>query len=56
VSGGPVPSRCPGARSFIDKGVDGRRRDTLEPALSAAYEAKARAELGDECAAWFAGQ
>jgi aryl sulfotransferase len=45
-----------GARSFIYKGVNGRWRDTLDPALSAAYEAKARAELGDECAAWLAGQ
>lgn len=45
-----------GARSFIYKGVNGRWRETLDPALSAAYEAKARAELGDECAAWLAGQ
>lgn len=45
-----------GAKSFIYKGVNGRWRDSLDPALSAAYEARARAELGDECAAWLAGQ
>lgn len=44
-----------GARSFIYKGVNGRWRDVLDPELSAAYEAKARAVLGDECAAWLAG-
>jgi aryl sulfotransferase len=44
-----------GARSFIFKGVNGRWRDQLPADLNAAYEARARAELGDECAAWLAG-
>lgn len=44
-----------GARSFIYKGVNGRWRDQLPADLNAAYEARARAELGDECAAWLAG-
>lgn len=43
-----------GAKAFIHKGVNGRWRDEIEPALSAAYEAKAREMLGDECAAWLA--
>lgn len=44
-----------GAKSFIYKGTNGRWRDQLPADLSAAYEARARAELGDECAAWLAG-
>lgn len=43
-----------GAATFINRGVNGRWRDALPEAESAAYEARARAELGDECAAWLA--
>ena len=42
-----------GAKTFINKGTNGRWRDTLTPADIAEYEAKAVAELGPECAAWF---
>jgi aryl sulfotransferase len=41
-----------GAETFINKGVNGRWQDVLSAADSAAYEAKAVAELGSECAAW----
>lgn len=41
-----------GAEVFINKGVNGRWHDTLRDAESAAYEARAVAELGPECAAW----
>lgn len=41
-----------GARTFVHKGVNGRWRETLSPEESAAYERKAVAELGPECAAW----
>ncbi|HPU14740.1 MAG TPA: sulfotransferase domain-containing protein, partial [Polymorphobacter sp.] len=41
-----------GAEVFINKGIDGRWHDTLSDAESAAYEARAVAELGPECAAW----
>ena len=44
-----------GATTFIHKGTNGRWRDTLTPADIAAYEAKAVAELGPDCAAWLAG-
>ena len=44
-----------GAQTFIHKGVNGRWRDVLGEADSARYEARARAELGAECAAWLAG-
>ena len=44
-----------GAEVFINKGVNGRWHDTLSDAESAAYEARAVAELGPECAAWLAG-
>lgn len=44
-----------GAKSFIYKGKNGRWRDEIDPAMSAAYEARARAELGDECATWLLG-
>ena len=44
-----------GAETFIHKGVNGRWRDVLSPDESAAYEARARAELGETCAAWLAG-
>lgn len=43
-----------GGDSFIHKGVNGRWRDVLKPADVAAYEARAKAELGPECAAWLA--
>ncbi len=43
-----------GAGTFINKGVNGRWRDVLPEADSAAYEARAEAELGAECAAWLA--
>jgi aryl sulfotransferase len=44
-----------GAKTFIHKGTNGRWRDTLTPEESKAYEAKALAELGPECARWLAG-
>lgn len=44
-----------GTKSFIYKGTNGRWRDELPAELSAAYEARARAELGDECAKWLLG-
>ena len=43
-----------GARTFIHKGVNGRWRDLLGPEQSAAYEARALAELGQDCARWLA--
>ena len=43
-----------GAETFINKGVNGRWRDTLTPQVSAAYEARAIAELGEDCARWLA--
>ena len=43
-----------GARSFINKGVNGRWRDVLTAEDSARYEAKALAELGSDCAYWLA--
>jgi aryl sulfotransferase len=44
-----------GAKTFIHKGTNGRWRDTLTAEESQAYEAKAVAELGPECARWLAG-
>lgn len=44
-----------GGATIINKGVNGRWRDVLPEADSAAYEARARAELGEACAAWLAG-
>jgi aryl sulfotransferase len=41
-----------GARTFIHKGTNGRWRDMLPPAESAAYEMRAMAELGEDCARW----
>lgn len=41
-----------GAESFINKGVNGRWSDTLTEGESALYEARAVAELGEECATW----
>jgi aryl sulfotransferase len=43
-----------GAQIFINKGVNGRWNDTLQPADIKAYEARARSELGVECARWLA--
>ena len=41
-----------GAETFINKGTNGRWRDLLTPEDSRAYEAKARAELGEDSARW----
>jgi hypothetical protein len=41
-----------GGATFINKGVNGRWQEVLPAVDSAAYEAKATAELGEECAAW----
>ena len=41
-----------GAETFINKGVNGRWRDTLSPGESAAYQDKAITELGGGCAHW----
>ena len=43
-----------GAGTFINKGTNGRWKDTLTADESRAYEAKALAELGPECAGWLA--
>jgi aryl sulfotransferase len=43
-----------GAGTFINKGTNGRWRDTLSAAEIAAYETKASAELGTACAKWLA--
>ncbi|MBC2666233.1 sulfotransferase domain-containing protein [Novosphingobium flavum] len=43
-----------GAQTFINKGTNGRWMDSLPAAVSEAYEERARAELGEECAAWLA--
>jgi len=43
-----------GAKTFIHQGINGRWMDTLSAEDSARYEAKARAELGEECARWLA--
>lgn len=43
-----------GGKTFINKGTNGRWRDALSVADSAAYEARALAELGPDCAAWLA--
>jgi len=43
-----------GADAFINKGVNGRWHDTLTAADCADYEARARKELGAECAHWLA--
>lgn len=41
-----------GATTFVHKGVNGRWQGMLSPAVSAAYEARARRELGEACADW----
>jgi aryl sulfotransferase len=43
-----------GTKTFINKGVNGRWKEVLTAQESAAYEAKALAELGPECAKWLA--
>lgn len=43
-----------GAETFINKGINGRWQAMLPPDLSRAYEERAVAELGEECAAWLA--
>lgn len=43
-----------GAEVFINKGVNGRWKDTLTAAEIAEYEARAVSELGLECAKWLA--
>lgn len=43
-----------GAETFLHEGVNGRWRGVLTEDDSAAYDARARAELGDECAQWLA--
>ena len=43
-----------GVSTFINKGVNGRWQSVLGDAESAAYEARAKAELGEECARWLA--
>jgi len=41
-----------GGAAFIHKGINGRWRDRLTPDDVAAYETRARQELGAECAHW----
>ncbi len=43
-----------GTRSFINKGTNGRWRDVLTVNESMAFESRARAELGADCATWLA--
>jgi aryl sulfotransferase len=43
-----------GATTFINKGTNGRWTDLLTAADIAAYEARARQELGEDCAHWLA--
>ena len=43
-----------GAATFIHKGTNGRWRDRLTEADIRNYEARARLELGEECAHWLA--
>ena len=43
-----------GAQVFINKGVNGRWHDTLSTADAAAYELRAKVELGETCARWLA--
>jgi len=43
-----------GAQTFINKGTNGRWRDTLSAEQCQAYEARARQELGAACATWLA--
>jgi aryl sulfotransferase len=43
-----------GAKTFINKGNNGRWRDVLSPEESARYEQMALEQLGPDCAAWLA--
>ena len=43
-----------GAKTFINKGTNGRWRDTLTAKEIADYDSKALAELGPDCAKWLA--
>jgi aryl sulfotransferase len=43
-----------GAQVFVNKGVNGRWRDCLSAAENAEYEARAKQELGEDCAHWLA--
>ena len=43
-----------GTKSFINKGINGRWRDTLDNEASLKYEALASQELEPECARWLA--
>ncbi|MFP6582056.1 MAG: sulfotransferase domain-containing protein [Candidatus Hydrogenedentota bacterium] len=43
-----------GAKTFINKGTNGRWRETLTPEDVERYERTAREQLGDECAHWVA--
>ena len=43
-----------GVKSFINKGTNGRWKETLTAEESAEYEARAVAEVGPECAHWLA--
>lgn len=43
-----------GAETFVHKGTNGRWRDLLTAEQNAAYEARAEAELGRDCAHWLA--
>ncbi|HCC59336.1 MAG TPA: sulfotransferase [Solibacterales bacterium] len=43
-----------GPKTFINKGTNGRWKDTLTASDNAEYEAKALEELGPECAHWLA--
>lgn len=43
-----------GVSTFINNGINGRWQSVLSDADSAAYEERARAELGAECARWLA--
>ena len=45
-----------GAETFVNKGTNGRWHDVLTPEDNARYEAMAKAELGEACAAWLAGK
>ena len=43
-----------GAKTFINKGTNGRWLDVLTADEIAAYDTKALAELGPDCARWLA--
>jgi len=43
-----------GAQTFVNRGTNGRWKDVLTPEDNARYEATARRELGETCAAWLA--